>query len=207
MLAALGIGSAELDAIWGHATSSGAIADQNTALLTLHDLTVLFRYTVLAGGLDLRITDLITLLVLSGADPFTEPAATLDFIQLANLVAASGMTIPALDYIYRHTILPGQGPAPSDGVVAAALMKIWSALRAVRQDTAVTDDPDGTLLATRLAAIQPPPVVAQILAALDPTTDPSAARAGDRDLRDADAADRHRGDLRHAGSGRADAAK
>ena len=171
VLAALGISSAELDAIWTHAISRGAIADQNTALLTLHDLTVLFRYTVLAQGLDLRITDVITLLMLSGADPFTEPAATLDFIALANEVAASGISIRGLDYIYRHTILPGQGPAPADSVVLTTLMKVWSALRDVRQDTAVTDDPDATLLATRLTAIQPPPVVAQILAALDPTTD------------------------------------
>src|SRR6185369_5498721 len=83
------------------------------------------------------------------------------------------MSVAQLDYVFRHTVVPGQGPAPADSAVTAGLMKLWRALAAVRQDTALADDPDATLLSTRLAAIQPAPVVTQIIAALDPATDPA----------------------------------
>ena len=70
-----------------------------------------------------------------------------------------------------------RGPAPADSVVLDALSKIWTALRGVRQDTAIVDDPDGTLLATRLALVQPPDVVARIFDALDPAIGSRQPRA------------------------------
>ncbi|MGH7555149.1 MAG: neuraminidase-like domain-containing protein, partial [Longimicrobiales bacterium] len=170
ILAALRITESDLDLIWNHAIGAQAIAGRENALLSLHNLSVLHRYTVLAKGLDMRIADLTALLALTGADPFTarRPESTLAFVDLARAVQNSGMTVATLDYIYRHTINPAQGPAPADSEVLAALMKVWTALRAVRQDTEVTGEADATLLSTRLAMVHPPDVVASILDALDP---------------------------------------
>jgi hypothetical protein len=176
ILAALKITAADLDAVRSHAFAAGSFqpppATNDATLLNLHDLTVLYRYTVLATGLGMRVSDLVTLLELTGATPFTDPQATLDFIALAHSVTASGMSIAALDYAFRCNAPPGLGPAPAPSVMYDALAKIWSALRGVREDTAITDDPDGTLLAARLALILTPDVVKAVIAALDPVTPP-----------------------------------
>jgi len=169
VLAALRISAADLAAIQAHA----GLGPDTT--LALDNLTTLYRYTVLAKGLGLRITDLVTLLTLTGAAPFGSPGQALDFLETAGVVASSGFTAPALDYLFRHVAAPGRGPAPSDSVVRDALVKVWNALRAVRQDTAIADDPDGTLLSARLALVQPAAVVGQILDVLDPAKGQDAA--------------------------------
>jgi hypothetical protein len=171
ILAALRITEADLDRIWEHAEAQKSLAERATAKLDLHNLSVLHRYSVLAKGLGLRIADLVALLALSGKDPFDarSPQATLAFAALARKVKASGFSVATLDYLYRHGIRAGQGPAPAAGEVTQSLMKVWSALRSVRQETEVTDDPDGSLLGTRLAFVHPPEVVKSILDALDPS--------------------------------------
>lgn len=186
ILAALRITESDLVHIWDHAISLNAIGQRDTASVTagvvqaldLHSLTVLYRYTVLARGLGMRITDLVGLLTQSGADPFMprRPAATLDFVKLARRVQASGMSVVTLDYLFRHIVSPAQGPAPADTVVLCALTQIWAALGTVRQDTAVIDDPDASLLATRLAMVHPLDVVSLIIQALDPAGGLNKAR-------------------------------
>ncbi len=181
ILAALRIAAADLEAIWDHALEvaafGAAVTTRDQTLLNLHNLTVVYRYTVLAKGLSLRIADLVELLRLTGANPFTanDPAPTLAFIDQVTAVGASGCSVATLAYLYRCYAAPGQGPAPADSVVSDALAKIWTALRGVRQDTAIAEDPDGTLLASRLALVQPPEIVRAILDALDPSKGLSAA--------------------------------
>jgi hypothetical protein len=174
ILAALRISAADLEVIWDHALGAGAfgsVSSRDDTKLNLHNLTVVYRYTVLARGLGLRIADLVELLELTGDNPFApnDPAPTLAFIARAAMIQNSGCSIPTLSYVYRCYSAPGQGPAPADSMVLDALAKIWAALRQVHQDTAVTDDPDGTLLSSRLALIQPPEIVQSILEALDPS--------------------------------------
>ncbi len=170
ILSALRVSETDLDLIWDHAISVEALADRETETLGLHSLTVLYRYTVLAKAVGLRIADLITLLALSGVDPFQphHPAPVRAFAELAAKFKASGFSMATLDYLIRHTIIPAQGPAPADSEVIQALMKVWAALRAVRQETEVIDDPDGTVLRARLATVHPPDVVSSIMDALDP---------------------------------------
>ncbi len=170
ILAALRIAEPDLDHVWNHAIAQGAIADGKTALLNLHNLSVLHRYTVLAKGLGLRISDLVLLLDLTGQKPFKprSPGPTLGFVKLARKVQASGFSMATLDYLYRQAVAPSQGPAPANSEVLQAVMKVWSALRVVRQDTEIVDDPDGTTLGARLSLVHPPEVVASILEALDP---------------------------------------
>jgi hypothetical protein len=134
---------------------------------------------VLARGLGVRIGDLVTLLNLAilnpkaqvpKHDPFqvSHPGPTLEFIELARLVIDSGMSLPTLDYLFRHEIGPAQGPAPAESTVIQAVMKVWEALRAVREETEVVDDPDGKLLSTRLSKVAAAEVVDSVLKALDP---------------------------------------
>jgi len=170
ILAALRITEADLDRIWDHAIAQQTIPGRATAPLSLHNLSVLHRYTVLAKALGMRIADLVALLALSGKDPFEarHPRSTLAFAALARKVKASGFSVATLDYLYRHASGAAQGPAPAASEVMQSLMKVWAALRSVRQETEVADDPDGALLATRLALVHPPEVVRSILDALDP---------------------------------------
>lgn len=199
ILAALRITGAELDIIISHAIAANDITNFATPppptttpplppngitnaatpqpvsddpVISLHNLTVVYRYTVLANIVGLPIRDLVDLLTLTGATPFVlaDPAPTLRFIEHAVAVRDSGFSVARLNYLFRHVSAPGQGPAPADSAVIDAVMKIWAALRAVAQDTAITDDPDATLLASRLALVQPHAVVAAILDALDPAS-------------------------------------
>jgi hypothetical protein len=114
-------------------------------------------------------------MTLSGARPFSLPSATLGFVELAELVASTGFSVATLDYVYRHATQPGQGPALSDSVVADTIEKVRAALGAVRQDTAVTDDPDGALLSARLSQLQSAEIVSTIVDALDPSKGLDAA--------------------------------
>ncbi|MEK6283554.1 MAG: neuraminidase-like domain-containing protein [Acidobacteriota bacterium] len=171
ILAALRISEADLDRIWSHALASQAIQDRETATLTLHNLSVLHRYAVLAKGIGMRVADMVSLLDLTGLNPFApgSPASTLRFEELSRKLLQSGFSVATLEYLFRHTVGPAQGPAPSDSEVLQSLKSIWAALRAVRHETEVIDDPEGALLTSRLALIHPPEIVASILDALDPS--------------------------------------
>ena len=88
--------------------------------LTLANVSLLYRYGLLAKALKLSINDLITLKVLSGIDPFKaiEPdpitsisqdypfEQTLRFIEYAKKVSQSGFTLEDLDFISSHSFSP-----------------------------------------------------------------------------------------------------
>lgn len=90
--------------------------DIATAKLTMQNVSLLYRYGLLAKGLKLTVTELITLKQLSGLDPFTPLPAngfsnndndiiynqTLKFVTWAEKIKASGFKIEDLDYLFNH---------------------------------------------------------------------------------------------------------
>ena len=92
ILAALRISAYDLGAI---RTASGLADTTSKTPLTLANLSQLYRYTILAQALGLSIPDLISLLPLTGIDPFelaatdpvTQPA--IQFVRAAHVVIAS----------------------------------------------------------------------------------------------------------------------
>ncbi len=90
--------------------------DIATAKLTLSNVSLLYRYSLLAKGLQLSVPELISLKQLSGLNPFAplSPGAinaaeddhflnqTLKFAEWAAKVKASGFRLADVNYLFRH---------------------------------------------------------------------------------------------------------
>jgi len=147
ILAALRISAQELALIRAYS----ALQDE----LTLANLSALCRYVFLAQGLNLSIGNLLTLIALTGTDPFAarSPAATLAFVQTAQTVQASSFSIDQLNYIYRNVFDPNAGIAPLPANVSLFLTTLQAGLASIANADVVVPDPKGTLLAKNLATL------------------------------------------------------
>ncbi|RSS58744.1 neuraminidase-like domain-containing protein [Streptomyces sp. WAC01280] len=154
ILAALRITETELTAVTAEAVRRGALdPDPERRRLSLANLSVLHRHVLLARLLDLRVTDLCALLRLSGADPFSTPQAALDFAALAAKCAASGATIPQLDYLYGE---PPPGPdalAPTAAELDALAASLDAAWSEITREHALPDEPAADWLRGKLSLL------------------------------------------------------
>ena len=119
----LGLASGDIDAIFADA---GAAADMvnvggtNVPAFTLNNLSVCYRYAVLADCLGLDVEDMIDLKQMSGLNPF-QPASgvaianlsqdvlfntTVQYVTWAQRVQASGFAVEDLQYLLRHQFDP-----------------------------------------------------------------------------------------------------
>jgi hypothetical protein len=89
--------------------------------LNWDNLSRIYRTALLAQGLQLSIDHFLRLVRLSGQNPFSDPAATLNFIQLCEKLSASGFTIPELDYLLTHRYTVNSGVAIDDKAITAML--------------------------------------------------------------------------------------
>ena len=107
IIAALRIREDELTLIREDAVRDGKLdSDEAQQSLSLANLSLVYRYAVLARLLNLRVGELIALKQLAGGQPFTSPRATIEFAQLVEQVQRSGFTIAQLRYLYSEE-LPG----------------------------------------------------------------------------------------------------
>jgi hypothetical protein len=161
VLAALRVTEPDLELILKH------LGFTPEATLSLASLSAMYRYLVLARALRLRVVDLVSLLHLTGHDPFQpqDPAGTLAFIEIAATVRDSGFSIAALDYLYRHAMRPTRTPAPVASRVAATLAAVRAALQAVHTDLGAddVDDPNGDDLRAKLGLAFTEEVVTQAM--------------------------------------------
>ncbi len=105
--------------------------------LTLGNLTTIYRYALLAKATKLRVVDLVTLIDLFGATPFstwdvqagafngTDPAATFAFHELATSVQETGFKASVLEYIL-------QGTLPADSKIGLDPVKARATAQAIR---------------------------------------------------------------------------
>ena len=110
----LSLSAAEISAILSDAGAP------SPALFTLANLSICYRYSLLAQCLQLSVSDLTALKVMSGLSPFQSLAATLlavlkedvilnqtiAFVQQVNGVENSGFTVEDLQYLLRHQFDP-----------------------------------------------------------------------------------------------------
>jgi hypothetical protein len=89
-----------------------------TVPLNLTNLSVLFRYAILAGALRLTIADLVIAIAVAGVNPFTSPAKTVEFLDAFDQVRNSGFTLPELHYLLRHGSALDSGIALADSTIA-----------------------------------------------------------------------------------------
>lgn len=166
VLAALKLKAAELAAI---------VADRQLPdALTVHTLTVLYRYLLFAGLLHVRITELPDIFALLG-DPFKDPQTTRDVLQTWQDMQDAGFTYRQLDYITADRDNPIRPAGPSPQKILQISKTLYDGLTAIAHDhpdLPANDTTDATdeLVRTSAAQLFDPTVTDQILGLLDGTT-------------------------------------
>jgi hypothetical protein len=175
-------------------TDAGKSID--TAELSLANVSVLYRYSLLAKALKLSIQELITLKDLSGLDPFKSLhpdslekieddypfTQTLRFVEIAGYVKESGLKIEDLDYLLYHHIEDIVGEYRLNNEATLVLMKtLAEGVRAIRAEHAVPEDAGSMseeVLRQKLGLVLPPDVVERFLAMMNQTVEFTATRTG-----------------------------
>ncbi|HEY9422994.1 MAG TPA: hypothetical protein VIW92_16400, partial [Thermoanaerobaculia bacterium] len=186
---ALGLTAEEIERILKSAGTS-----TEAAALSLANVSLLYRHSLLARALKLSAGDLIALKDLSGLDPFKPPhpdplanieedhpfSQTLRFVEVAGHVRDSGPNAEDLDYLLRHRV---QDPAgkyrPNPEAILVLLRTLAEGVRALRAEHAVPADPgaiDDEALRQKLGLALPPDVVERFLAMLNGTVETTVTR-------------------------------
>jgi Tc toxin complex TcA C-terminal TcB-binding domain/Neuraminidase-like domain/Salmonella virulence plasmid 28.1kDa A protein len=164
ILAALRISSSDLTAIGQDAgycdSQAGAWA---AGSLTLSNLSMLYRYAILAQLLRLPVTDLITLKNLTGLQPFnTSPAsvvpvtqAMVQFVATAKQVIASPFMVSQLAYLYGYQAASANRLAPLQATFDSIASTILVGLQSIASANAFSPDPAGTALRKKLTVLLP----------------------------------------------------
>lgn len=186
---ALGLSADDIAAIL---TDAGKSLDD---ALSLPNVSLLYRYGLLAKGLKLSVRELIALKQISGLNPFTplhnQPlqnlnedhpfSQTLAFVEAAEAVRDSGLKIEDFDYLLRHRFDPAGKYRPNREVTLALLKALAEGLRTIRAEHAVPDDPatlSDEVLRQKLGLLLPPEVVTTFLAMLNGTAEFTAVKSG-----------------------------
>ena len=174
-------------------TDAGMSLD--TAELSLANVSLLYRYGLLAKALRTPVRELIALRQLSGLNPFqrleSDPLTniekdypfshTLRFIEMAEEVKESGLTIEDLDYLLRHRFDETGKYRPNHEGTLALLKTLAEGVRAIRSEHAVPDDPGALseeVLRQKLGLALTPDVVERFLAMMNGTAEFTATKTG-----------------------------
>ncbi|CAH1073230.1 neuraminidase-like domain-containing protein [Candidatus Nitrotoga sp. 1052] len=176
-----------------------------TAELSLPNVSLLYRYGLLAKALKLLVSELIALKQLSGLDPFTqlhpEPLAdatvgveplkkaieydypfsqTLRFVEVAEEVKKSGLKIEDLEYLLRHRFDETGKYHPNSDATLALLKMISEGIRVIRAEHTVPDDSGAMseeMLRQKLGLALPSDVVERFLAMMNNTAEFTATKS------------------------------
>jgi hypothetical protein len=175
--------------------------DVATAPLSLENVSLLYRYGLLAKGLSLAVDDLIALKQLSGLDPVRAllkvPVTQLDqdhpfvhtlaFVELVERAKESGFTVEDLVYLLRHQFEETGKYRPDPTATLTLIRTLDGGIGSIRAENAVPADPgtiDEETLRQKIGLVLPPDVAARFLAMLNGTADFPAIKTG---VADADA--------------------
>ena len=157
--------------------------------LSLANLSALYRHVSLARALNLTIEQLVSLLALTGMNPF-DPNHTVDtvrFVGEVNAVRESGFTIEQLDYLLRHVDTKPATLEPQDKDIAVVLRELGDDLRKVESDNQLPAIPTPAdelraLIELKLSVVVAADELAAALAIIDPQ--PQVPGLGDDAQRD-----------------------
>ncbi|MCS6940509.1 MAG: hypothetical protein NZM94_14610, partial [Roseiflexus sp.] len=186
---ALGLTAGDIAAILADA---GKTSDD---ALSLANVSLLYRYGLLAKGLKLSVRELIALKQMSGLDPFkslhNQPlqnlsedhpfSQTLAFVEAAEAVKESGLKIEDLDYLLRHRFDPAGKYRPNREATLALLKALAQGIRAIRVEHAVPDEPgalSNEALQQKLGLVLPPDVATTFLTMLSGMAEFTAVQSG-----------------------------
>lgn len=168
LIAPLGISSADLSLL---------VPAQVPDLLTLANLSSLYRYARFAQALSITIGDLLELVQLTGLDPFNIDA-TRTFLDHKVVVDKSGFSVAALRYLLQQQDVVASGLAPDAAAAALILVNARTALNTLAQQTRppvfdATALPD--LVADTLGRVLPAAQATTAFAIVNTAAPPSAA--------------------------------
>jgi len=153
IIAALGISADDLALLLDRLAATSPNPSLNIA-----NLSWLYRHASLARALQRPITELLSLLDLSGIEPF-DPARSASIQRLmliSRQVTNSEFSIAELDYLLRDRVEASDGIAPTDEAVDVALRDLQTGLRKITADTPPDQDPNGDQLRGKLATLLAP---------------------------------------------------
>jgi len=154
------------------------------ALLSMDNVSLIYRHQLLAKLLKLSVSDLLTLIALSRLDPFRAvPAAaindiandvpltnTLRFVEVARQLKEAGFKVADLDYLLRQEFDPN-GPYTTVANGTLPLLKsLADGVRAIRAEHAVPADPGSMTeeaFRQKLGLVLPPDIVQRLLSMLN----------------------------------------
>ena len=158
LLAALRMSAADLDLT---CVELDLAADD--APLNLDNLSALYRYSVLAKALGLKVGDLISLKTLCGIDPFESPRQCRVFVDIARKVQQSEFSIAQLDYLYRHLSATTNNFAPQPARLLVLAKTLRDGLAQIAADNAIAEDPSGEFTRAKLATLFDGAIVEQVI--------------------------------------------
>lgn len=167
----------------------------DTADLRLPNVSLLYRYGLMAKTMKLSVRELIALKQLSGFDPFKplhpDPLTTIEedypfsqtlrFIEIADEVRESGLKIDDLEYLLRHRFDETGKYRPDRETTLALVKTLAEGVRTIRAKHAVPDDPDllsDEVLRQKLGLALPSDVTERFLAMMNGTVEFSATKSG-----------------------------
>ena len=153
------------------------------ARLDLSNLSQIYRYVLLAKALALSVRDLLTLRRLAARNPFgggsNPPLDTWRFIALARKVAASGVSIPTLDFLFRHRVAPPAQPEQPTEQTLRYLEALHAGLLKIEAEHRPAPDPKGELVRAEFSLLEDDPhVIDQLVQLVDGTAVYTAALPG-----------------------------
>lgn len=163
--------------------------------LSLGNVSLLYRYAILAKALKLPVRELIALKQLCGLDPFkplhTESLETLDqdypfcqtleFVKVAEEVKDSGLKIEDLEFLLQHRFDETGKYRPNRDAALALLKLLAEGVRGIRVEHTLPDDPDALkeeVLRQKLGLALPPDVVERLLGMMNTTAEFTATVNG-----------------------------
>ena len=129
--------------------------DVNTALLSLANVSLLYRYGLLAHALTLTVADFLDLKALSGLNPFAPLSAkplavladdvpwtqTLAFVRETGKVKGSDFAIEDLQYLLRHQFDPVGKYSPDPDALMQLVRSLSDDIQQIQSENEVPTDP------------------------------------------------------------------
>lgn len=158
-----------------------AQVDIATAPLTIENLSVIYRYAVLAKALKLHPTELIILKKIFDGNPFSkwndalkkyeeiDPEKTFEFIEIVQKVKSAGFKASTLHYIINNVIDPTTNLAIKDEKILQAVIAIRNGLLKIDQDhpEKLNDPVTEELLRNKISLVFSQDLTEQLLATLN----------------------------------------
>lgn len=151
------------------------------SVVTLESLTTLYRLVSLARALRLPLEDFLSILAITGIDPFAGTVETIRFVEAVDRVRASQFSVEQLNWLFRHFRLSDGGAGLTPEAIEAFITGLQQQFTTMAAEVRPTEEPTRASLQTNLGFPLPPEaVVAAIRLILRPPIDPKQKPPIDR---------------------------